>query len=91
LEACASWKKEGPPYFALLLPDLRMVGSAEAVATAVKSGKLIAVVLRKPGGVSEHVTVGKDFKAEFDQRFLLVTKDNIDDVLTRMPAVLQSP
>ena len=91
LDQCEAWKKEGPPAFALLLPDLRMVGDANAVATAVKSGKLVALVLRKPGGISEHEPLTLDFKAEFDRRFLLVTRENVDDLAARLPQVLQNP
>lgn len=43
-----AWKAAGPR-FALLLPDLRMVGDAAAVREAVQNGKLAAMVLNKPG------------------------------------------
>src|SRR5262245_17742035 len=48
LSRCESWRKPGAPGFALLLPDLRIVGDAPAVKDAVKSGKLLAFVLAKP-------------------------------------------
>ncbi len=91
LEQCEVWKKPGAPSFALLLPDLRIIGGPAEVVAAVKSGKLLAFVVRKPGGVSESEPLGKDWKAEFDRRFLLVTADNVDEVAARTPAVLQNP
>jgi hypothetical protein len=91
LDQCDAWNKVGPPAFALLLPDLRMVGGANAVASSVKSGKLLAIVLRKPGGVSESEPVGRDHQAEFERRFVLVTADNVDDVAARTPGLLENP
>ncbi len=91
LDQCEAWKKPGSPGFALLLPDLRIVGAPADVVAAVKSGKLLAFVVRKPGGVSESEPMGKDWKAEFARRFLLVTADNVDEVAAHTPAVLENP
>jgi hypothetical protein len=90
LDKCDVWKKEGPPSFALLLPDLRMLGDAAAVAAAVKSGKLTAIVLARPNaGAAEKV--GSDFKAEFERRYVLVTADNVDELVRQSPELLQNP
>lgn len=91
LDQCEAWKKNGPPTFALLLPDLRLMGDPAAVVAAVTSGKITAIVLRKPGGRSEHEPVGRDFQAEFEQRFVLVTRNNVEDIAARTPSLLQSP
>ncbi len=91
LDQCSTWKKSGAPSFALLLPDLRIIGSPGDVLAATKSGKLLAFVVRKPGGVGAAEPVGKDWRAEFERRFLLVTADNIDAVSTQSPGVLENP
>lgn len=78
LNRCEIWQAAGAPAFALLLPDLRMVGDTATLEAAVKSCKLLAFVARKPGGPSDDVPLGQDTKAEFERRFLLVTRENID-------------
>ena len=87
LDRCEAWQGTGAPAFALLLPDLRMVGGAAAVEAAVKSGKLLAFVARKPGGPGDDVPPGKDPKAEFERRFLLVTQENIDRIVQAYPGL----
>jgi hypothetical protein len=91
LAECEAWKREGGPSFGLLLPDLRMVGGAAAVAAAMRSGKLSAVVLRKPNGVGDDVPPGADARAEFDRRFLLVTRENVDEIVRQSPGLLEQP
>jgi hypothetical protein len=90
LDECEVWKKAGPPSFALLLPDLRMVGGAAAVTAAFKSGKLSAIILRRPDAVDEDKRPGPDVKAEFEKRFLLVTAENVEQVARQTPELLQS-
>ncbi len=80
LERVQCWQTNGPPKFALLLPDLRIIGDTAAVKYAVKSGKLAAFVLSKPGAPDSRSPVGRDLAAEFEKRFLLVTAENIDQV-----------
>lgn len=66
------WNEKDPRCFALLLPDLRVLGSpAEAVA-AFQRGKLLAAVVedRQSGDP------------------LIVTRDNVADVLKRQPKAL---
>jgi hypothetical protein len=70
-------------HFALLLPDLRFVGDAAAVRQAVDSGKLIAFVLNKPG--APDLRSAPKQKTDFAERFLLVTRENIEQVLARYP------
>ena len=79
------WQTNGPPKFALLLPDLRIIGDREAVKRAVKSGKLAAFVLSKPDAPDSNTPVGRDFAAEFEKRFVLVTAENIDQVTRAYP------
>jgi hypothetical protein len=87
LNRCEAWQAAGAPAFALLLPDLRMVGDTAAVTAAVKSGKLLAFVARKPGGPGDDVPLGREEKAEFARRFLLVTRENIDQVAQAYPGL----
>jgi hypothetical protein len=82
---CESWKAAGPPRFALLLPDLKIIGEAAAVKSAMKSGKLAAFVLARPGRPGDDTTPGRDWKAEFEKRFLLVTPENVEQVMQGHP------
>lgn len=76
------WQTE-KPRFALLLPDLRFIGNAAAVQKAVQSGKLAAMILHKPGAPDSRRPLKG--RGEFDNRFLLVTRDNIDGMLAQYP------
>jgi len=82
---CEAWKAAGAPRFALLLPDLRIIGDASAVKSAVKSGKLAAFVLARPGAPGDDTAPGRDRKAEFEKRFLLVTAENVEQVMQAHP------
>lgn len=75
------------PRFALLLPDLRMVGDAPAVKQAFRQGKLLAVVLNRPGAPPEDAPPERDYQAEFARRFLLLTEENLDQILQLYPQV----
>ena len=87
LDKMEAWTKPGAPRFALLLPDLTMIGKLGAVRAALQSGKLAAFVLARPGGVDESTKVGKDPAAEFEQRFVLVTAENFDSIRQAHPAL----
>ena len=76
LDQVASWHKTGKPAFALLLPDLRMIGDAAAVQKALKNGKLAAFV------------VGNPDRANTQKAFLLVTPENLDALAQQYPALL---
>jgi hypothetical protein len=85
LNAVEAWTKSGPPSFALLLPDWRMIGDARAIQNAFNSGKLLAAVIEKPGAPPESTPVSKDYKAEFEGRYVLATAENIDALLKMQP------
>lgn len=85
LDQVKCWTEMEKPRFALLLPDLRFVGDAAAVRRAVKTGKLAAFVLNKPGAPDASAAMKGDLKTEFGKRFLLVTAENIDQVLQQYP------
>jgi hypothetical protein len=84
-----TWKRANPRKFALLLPDLRMVGDEGAVREAVLSGKIAAFIMNKPGAPAEDQPMGKDSKMEFDRRFLLVNRDTIDHLLQVYPRLFR--
>lgn len=84
------WNQPGTPRFGLLLPDWRMVGSSGAIREAFKSGKIVAAVMARPGAAEEDVSARRgDDRAEFDRRFLLVTQDNIEELLRAHPRAFQ--
>lgn len=85
LDKVALWNKTGPPRLALLLPDFRMIARADQLKAAVKSGKLAAFVLPKPGGPPEQAPLKKEYQAEFQDRYVLVTDANIDQLLAEQP------
>lgn len=80
-----TWQAAGGKKFALLLPDLRMVGNQAAIGQAVRSGKIAAMVLNKPGAPPEDQPLGRDAQTEFDQRFLLITPTSIERYLQAYP------
>ena len=84
-----TWKSGNPRRFALLLPDLRLVGDEGAVREAILSGKIAAFVMNKPGAPPEGQPMGKDSKMEFDRRFLLVNRDTIDRLLQLYPRLFR--
>jgi hypothetical protein len=73
---------------ALLLPDLRLVGNRAAVKDAIKKGKLAALVLNRPGAPPEQAPLDRDYRSEFEKRFLLITPENVDAALSLYPGLL---
>jgi hypothetical protein len=73
------------PQWSLLLPDLRMLGDLNAIRAAFRSGKLIAVILDRPGAPPETSTLTRDYHQEFDRFFLLVTSRNFDQLAADFP------
>jgi len=79
------WWRRAEPRFALLLPDLRLLGEGREIEAAFISGKIVAAVLRRPGAPPESVAALEDAHAEFGARFLLVTPANVGAVLEQFP------
>jgi hypothetical protein len=79
------WRDAEKPRFGLLLPDWRMVGDRLAVREAVKSGKIAAAVVNRPGAPPDDAPPEGDYKTEFARRFLLVTRENIDQLVQLYP------
>jgi hypothetical protein len=84
-----TWKSTNPRKFALLLPDLRIVGDEGAVREAISSGKIAAFVMNKPGAPADDQPIGKDSRMEFDRRFLMVNRDTIDRFLQLYPRLFR--
>ncbi len=84
LDRVQCWQTPGPPRFGLLLPDLRLLGNAAAIRNAVKNGKLAAFVLARPDAPGAE-KLGSDSAAEIEKRFLVVTVENIDQVMQAHP------
>jgi len=82
----AVWK-EPVPRFALFLPDLRILGGTAAVRAAFRSGKLVAMVLNRPGAPPQSAAPVGDARAEFNRRFLLVTPENCEAALRQYPGL----
>jgi hypothetical protein len=83
-----AWKAEKQK-FALLLPDLRVVGNQAVVIEAIKARKITAIVLTKPGAPGEDQPLGKDARMEFDRRFLLITPETLDAHLKAYPRLFR--
>ena len=66
------WNEKDPRCFALLLPDLRLVGPPAKAVEAFQRGKLLAAVV-EDGETRDP---------------LIVTRDNVVDVLKRQPKAL---
>jgi hypothetical protein len=79
------WQAADKHLFALLLPDLRVVGDLPAVRKAIQSGKIAALILNKPEAPPEQTALSANWKAEFEKRFILVTKENFEEMLGRYP------
>lgn len=84
LPAFKEWAQAGSPRFALLLPDWRMIGGRDEIRRAFSQKKLVAAVVNKPNAPAEAGT--GEARAIFDRRFLLVTAENVEQLLNEYPA-----
>ena len=84
-----AWRPTSVVKFALLFPDLRMIGSKAALREAVKREKLAAFVLPRPNAPSDQTPMGRNLKVEFERRFLLVTPHNVDQMLEAHPRLFE--
>ncbi len=81
------WRRPKPA-LALLLPDVRMLGGRDGITAALLSGKLTALILARPGSPPDSEASAPDARAEFERRFILVTRENLRDVLALYPTLL---
>jgi len=66
------WNEQDPRCFALLLPDLRLLGSPANTVEAFQRGKLL-------------VAVAEDFRSG---HHLIVTRENVEEILKHQPKAL---
>ena len=85
LQRVKCWQDPAGPKFALLLPDLRVIGNNAAIRQAMQGGKLVAFVLARPGAPETPPAVGAAFAAEFEKRFVLVTPEIVDQAMQIFP------
>jgi hypothetical protein len=78
LSSMDAWTHPGPPKFALLLPDWRMIGDPSAIEKAFSSGKLVAAVVTRPDA-----TAATDPK----QRYEIVNASNVVEMIRRSPSL----
>ncbi|HKQ36592.1 MAG TPA: hypothetical protein VJ063_00860 [Verrucomicrobiae bacterium] len=76
LQRVETWQNPGKPRFALLLPDLRMIGNRAAVRAAMKNGKLAAFVFANPD------------RANAKTPFVLATPETLDSLAQQFPTLL---
>lgn len=85
LRSVQCWQNPDGPKFALLLPDLRVIGNGAAVRRALKSGKLAAFVMVKPPASEPPPAVAGEFAPEFAKHFVLVTRENAEQWMRTYP------
>jgi hypothetical protein len=88
LQQLQLWQRTDGPKLAFLLPDLWMLGNKQVIASAFKSGKVAAAVINKPDVPPDQML---DPKADFSKRFILLTADNIDEVIAKYPSIFEAP
>ena len=84
LAKCEGWQNEGPPKFALLLPDWRMIGDRNAILRAFASGKLLAAVVEQGSALPAQEGSGNHLET-FENRFVLITPENVQRLLQEQP------
>lgn len=80
-----AWTDPAGPRWAMYLPDLRLLGSGEALRAAFRERRLLAVVMNRPGAPPESEPPLADARADFERRYLLVTAANLEESLTAFP------
>ncbi|MEK7675709.1 MAG: hypothetical protein AAB676_07740 [Verrucomicrobiota bacterium] len=80
-----AWRNARGPKFALLLPDLRMVGDQKTVRDALEARKIAAIILKRPNAPAEDVPLGKDLQKEFAERYFLVVPETAEPLLNQYP------
>ena len=85
LQRVQCWQDPAGPKFALLLPDLRVIGNRAVIREAMQSGKLVAFVLARPGAPESPPAADAAFATEFEKRFVLVTPAVVDQAMQTFP------
>lgn len=80
-----AWTDPGGPRWVLYLPDLRLLGSADAIRAAFREQRVLAMVLNRPGAPPESEALDGDVREDFERRCLLVTAANLEESLRAWP------
>jgi len=83
-----AWRDPEGPRLALFLPDLRLMGGRDAVRSAMQSGRLVALVLGRPGAPPESEPIQANHREEFERRYLLVTRETWASVVEAWPMLI---
>lgn len=67
------------PKWVFFLPDLRMLGPVAKVSELLEQGRVLGVVLNRPGAPHERETSASD-EEEFARRYVLITQENAAEV-----------
>lgn len=76
------WQSPDGPKLAFLLPDMWMLGDKQAIASAFKTGKIAAMVVKKPGVSLEGE---RESAKDFTKGYLLLTPDNMEEMMANYP------
>ncbi len=85
VEKSGLWKGSDRPPLALLLPDWSILGGRRQMLSAFASGRIIAAVMPKPGAPPEIESGSRDHADEFAARFLLITRENVEQMVQDHP------
>lgn len=80
-----AWRDPEGPFWVCYQPDWRILGGREAIRDAFTRGRLLAAVLARPGAPPEADALGADAAAEFQRRCLLITRENVEEMLRAWP------
>lgn len=83
-----AWTDAGGPKWALFLPDSRLIGGRDAVGSAFEAGRLVAMVLARPGAPPESEPMRSEPGEEFERRFVLVTRETWEAVVGAWPQLV---
>lgn len=87
-ENMAIWQIEDPA----LRPRLALFGcDLQLCQDAILSGAICAAVVSRPGFELDQRKLPRDPQAAFDRRFLLLTPENLTDILAGLPAAVPNP
>ena len=81
LASTRAWTDPAGPRWALFLPDLRLLGGTTEVREAFENGRFLAVVLVRPGAPPEAQGMAADDAEEFDRRYVLITRENVETLV----------
>lgn len=88
LATTRAWTDTDGPRWALFSPDPRLIGTRDEIRAALENGRLVAMVFPRPGAPSEALPMGADATAEFEARWLLVTRESFEGTVAAWPQLI---